>query len=152
VVALRDARLSYRLSGRALQLQQAGWSPGGGRPPGEVLSCDDHLLALLTAWEPGLADHLAARLLAPLDRLSPASRRVLAETLLAWLRAQGQVVPTAAALHAHPQTVRYRLRKLRTVFGPALDDPDTRLHLHLALHHRLGTQPPVTDGPALDQS
>lgn len=143
-VALRDARLSYRLSGRALQLVQAGLVPAA---PGEmVLHCDEHLLTLLTRWEPGFADHFAARLLAPLDALGAASRRVLAETLLAWLRAQGQVVPTAAALPAHPQTVRYRMRKLRAAFGAALDDPETRLHLHLALLHRCRPGEQATGG------
>jgi DNA-binding PucR family transcriptional regulator len=36
-------------------------------------------------------------------------------------------------LHVHPQTVRYRVGQLRTLFGPALDDPRTRLRLMLAL-------------------
>jgi hypothetical protein len=135
-VGLSGARLSYRLSSRGLQLLHAGALSGGG-----VLVCDDHLLTLLTCWEPGLADHVAAHALAPLQQLSPGSRRTLAETLLAWLRAQGQVIPTAAALHAHPQTVRYRLRKLRTMFGATLDDPDARLQLQLALRHRLRSDP-----------
>ena len=67
------------------------------------------------------------------------SREVTAQTLLAWLRAQGQVIPTAAALHAHPQTVRYRMRKIRRRFGAALDDPDARLALQLALLDQAGT-------------
>ena len=124
---LRRARTSHRLSRRALQLQQAGPLPDG------VISCDDHLVTLLTAWEPGVADRLAARALAPLATATPASREVLAETLLAWLRCQGQVIPTAEALHTHPQTVRYRLRKLRDAYGSKLDDPDERLALHLGL-------------------
>jgi hypothetical protein len=132
-VELRQARLSYRLSRRALQLQQAEVLPAAG-----LLRCDDHLVTLVTAWEPGLSFRVAELSLAPLAGLVPADREVLAETLLAWLRAQGQVIPTAAALHAHPQTVRYRLRKIRRLFGAALDDPEARLALHLALRHRLG--------------
>ncbi|GAB3826652.1 PucR family transcriptional regulator [Dactylosporangium cerinum] len=124
---LRRARTSHRLSRRALQLQQAGTLPDG------VISCDDHLVALVTAWEPGVADRLTARALAPLATATPASREVLAETLLAWLRCQGQVIATAEALHTHPQTVRYRLRKLRDAYGARLDDPDERLALHLGL-------------------
>lgn len=53
------------------------------------------------------------------------------------LDALGQVVATAAALHAHPQTIRYRTGKLRAMFGAVLDDPDARLQLHLALRLRL---------------
>ncbi|GGM31676.1 PucR family transcriptional regulator [Dactylosporangium sucinum] len=127
VLPLRQARTSYRVSRRALDLQQAGRLPDG------VLACDDHLVALLLAWEPGLADRLADRVLAPLEALPPGTRRPLAATLLAWLRAQGQVIPTAEALHTHPQTVRYRMRKLRDLFGERLDDPDERLALQLAL-------------------
>jgi DNA-binding PucR family transcriptional regulator len=39
----------------------------------------------------------------------------------------------AEQLHVHPQTVRYRLGRLRELFGPALDDPATRAALLLAL-------------------
>jgi DNA-binding PucR family transcriptional regulator len=42
-------------------------------------------------------------------------------------------------LDVHPQTVRYRLGQLRDVFGPALDDADSRFELALALRvHRDG--------------
>ena len=132
-VPLHQARRSYRLSARALHLQRAGRLPDGG-----VLACDEHLADLLTEWEPGLADLLAARALAPLDALPESSRQTLARTLHAWLRAQGRVIPAAEALHAHPQTVRYRLRTLRRLFGPALQDPAARLRLPLAPAHRLG--------------
>ncbi|MEU1607757.1 PucR family transcriptional regulator [Micromonospora matsumotoense] len=125
------ARLSYRLSRRALTLHQHG---ALGREP--VVSCDDHLLGLLTAWEPGLAAHLAGTVLAPLAGLRPTTRRALAETLHGWLRRQGQVVAVAEDLHTHPQTVRYRMRQLRALFGPALDDPDARLVLTLALRQQ----------------
>ena len=129
-VPLEQARLSYRLSRRALQLQQTGGLPDG------PISCDEHLVGLVTAWEPGLTDRLAEQWLAPLQPLAPAERDVLSATLLAWLRAQGQVLAAAAALPAHPQTVRYRMRKIRRLFGDRLDDPDARLALQLALHHR----------------
>jgi DNA-binding PucR family transcriptional regulator len=100
--------------------------------------CDEHLVALVTSWEPGLTGLLAERRLAPLAGLGAAEREVLGATLLAWLRAQGQVLAAAAALPAHPQTVRYRMRKIRRLFGAALDDPDSRLGLQLALLHRYG--------------
>jgi hypothetical protein len=132
-VGLGAARLSYRSSRRALQLQQEGVLPAE-----SLLRCDEHLVTLVTAWEPGLTGRLAERCLAPLEPLGAAEREVLGATLLAWLRAQGQVLAAAAALPAHPQTVRYRMRKIRRLFGAALDDPDARLALQLALPHRLG--------------
>lgn len=36
-------------------------------------------------------------------------------------------------LHIHPQTVRYRLRQLRELFGETRDDHDLRARLFLAL-------------------
>jgi DNA-binding PucR family transcriptional regulator len=44
----------------------------------------------------------------------------------------------AGELHVHPQTVRYRLARLREHFGETLDEPDTRFELELALRG-LGT-------------
>ncbi|WP_305784766.1 PucR family transcriptional regulator [Symbioplanes lichenis] len=121
------ARESYRLSGRALRVLP--FPPGGG-----LVRCEDRLFELLTGWEPGLMDRYARTVL---DALS-ALRDPELETLYAWLREQGQVMATASALHAHPQTVRYRLRKIRRVAGELLDDPDARLSLQLALRHRFG--------------
>ncbi|MEA2161155.1 MAG: hypothetical protein QOD66_3535, partial [Solirubrobacteraceae bacterium] len=36
----------------------------------------------------------------------------------------------------HPQTARYRVTRLRELFGAALDDPDERFWLELALRVR----------------
>jgi DNA-binding PucR family transcriptional regulator len=42
----------------------------------------------------------------------------------------------AAELHLHPQTVRYRVARMRELLGDALDDPDARFELELALRAR----------------
>ena len=60
-------------------------------------------------------------------------RARLTETLAAWLDRPGQVQAVAAALDVHPQTVRYRVRQLRDLFGDRLEDPDARFELALAL-------------------
>jgi DNA-binding PucR family transcriptional regulator len=39
----------------------------------------------------------------------------------------------AAALGVHPQTVRYRMTRLRELFGERLEDPEARFELGLAL-------------------
>jgi DNA-binding PucR family transcriptional regulator len=54
-------------------------------------------------------------------------------TLAAWLAEQGRMQAVAERLHVHPQTVRYRLARLRELFGDALDDPQRRFELELAL-------------------
>jgi DNA-binding PucR family transcriptional regulator len=60
-------------------------------------------------------------------------RERLLATLRAWLDRPGQVQAVAAALDVHPQTVRYRVRQLRELFGDALDDPERRFELSLAI-------------------
>ncbi len=78
----------------------------------------------------------ADALLALLDELRPGARERLTESLRAWLDCQGRVDETARALDVHPQTVRYRLNQLREALGGALDDPDARFELALALRVR----------------
>jgi DNA-binding PucR family transcriptional regulator len=57
----------------------------------------------------------------------------LVETLAAWLEAFGDAVAAAAALHVHPNTFRYRLRRLAEVGELDLTDPDARFGAMLQL-------------------
>ena len=57
----------------------------------------------------------------------------LAETLEAWLDALGDVRAAAAALFIHPNTLRYRLRRLEEVSGLDLADPEQRFAAMLQL-------------------
>jgi DNA-binding PucR family transcriptional regulator len=98
-----------------------------------LIVAEDHLPALLLAAEPALAADLARSRLAPLAHLAPGPRERLAATLKAWLDQPGQVQAVAAALGVHPQTVRYRLKQLRELFGERLEDPEARFELALAL-------------------
>lgn len=93
----------------------------------------DHLAELVVRAEPLATADLARRRLAPLDSLRPTARARLAETLLAWLRHQGQRAPIAAELFVHQQTVGYRVAQLKELFGAALDDPEARFELELVL-------------------
>jgi DNA-binding PucR family transcriptional regulator len=54
-------------------------------------------------------------------------------SLLAYLDAHGDVAAAAAALHVHPNTLRYRLRRLRDLFALDLADPLQRLVASLQL-------------------
>ena len=56
----------------------------------------------------------------------------LEETLRAWIDHPGRPTEVARAVHIHPQTARYRLRRLRELLGD-IDDPATRFELALAL-------------------
>jgi hypothetical protein len=93
----------------------------------------DRYDVLLVHRDDRLRELLREQTLAPLAKLSPGGRARLEETLTAWLMHMGDQRRIAEALHVHPQTVRYRLGRLRQQFGPALDDPAERLRLTLAL-------------------
>ncbi|WP_344092638.1 helix-turn-helix domain-containing protein, partial [Nocardiopsis composta] len=54
-------------------------------------------------------------------------------TLRAWLLAQGDPSAAARLLDVHPNTVRYRLRKMAEHTRLELDDPRMRLALAIAL-------------------
>src|SRR5207245_2040175 len=72
--------------------------------------------ALLLAADPSLGAELAAARLAPLAQLPAGQRERLETTLRAWLDRPGQVQAVAAVLGVHPQTVRYRMGRLRELF------------------------------------
>ncbi|GAA5138956.1 helix-turn-helix domain-containing protein [Pseudonocardia adelaidensis] len=121
---------------RSAALAQSAWPlHAAGRLNGDapLVRADEHLLPLLLAAAPELAAALTGRALAPLRTLPAGAAARAEETLRAWLDAHGDVTATAAALHVHPQTVRYRLAALRETFGGALDDPAARLELAVAL-------------------
>ncbi len=121
--------------GRLAGVEPAGEpDPGGAR--GGLVVAEEHLAGLLVAADPDLAADLVASRLAPLDHLPDGPRARLTETLAAWLDRPGQVQAVAAALDVHPQTVRYRVRQLRDLFGTRLDDPEARFELALALRAR----------------
>jgi hypothetical protein len=124
-VAWGDAALSFVRARAALALPAAGDEP--------LISARDHAGELLLRADPVLAAEFATATLAPLAELSAGSRERLTATLSAWLEEQGRLGPAATALGIHPQTARYRLARLRELFGDALDDPDGRFWLALAL-------------------
>jgi hypothetical protein len=110
-----------------------------GEPTEGLAVAGDRLVDLMMAADRQLAADLTERSLAPLDAETERSRERLAVTLSAWLRHRGRTEEVARALHVHPQTVRYRLGRLRELFGDRLDDPDARFELELALRARPAT-------------
>ena len=70
------------------------------------------------------------------DALPAADRERLLQTLAAWLAHQRHTPAIAAELHVHPQTVRYRMGKLRELLGEELDTAEGRFELELALRAR----------------
>jgi hypothetical protein len=125
-VAWSDASLSFTRARAALELALAD-------PHAGLVVARERAGELLLRGDPMLADELAADRLAPLAELPAGSRSRLTETLEVWLEEQGRLASVAQRLGVHPQTARYRLARLKELFGGALDDPDARFDLELAL-------------------
>jgi PucR-like helix-turn-helix protein len=101
-----------------------------------LLHCTDHLSALILSADETLMRVLVDKRLAPLEAVSAQRRDRLAETLLSWLECRGSAPEVARRLGVHAQTVRYRLRHLEELFGDALQNPESRYELELALRGR----------------
>jgi hypothetical protein len=129
------ASVSFHRAQAALAL--AGPQPG-------LVAAQENTGRLLLAADPALAAELSANLLTPLHRLSAGSQARMRETLRMWLAEQGRLGQVAERLGVHPQTARYRLGRLRELFGDALEDPDRRFWLELALR----VEPGGADGRA----
>ncbi|KAB2352617.1 helix-turn-helix domain-containing protein [Actinomadura rudentiformis] len=99
----------YELGQRALRAGRTAGLHG-------LRSLTDLALLTVTQAEPALGRLLAGALLGKLDGDDPFHRE-LAETALAYLDHGGRIDDTAAALHVHGNTVKYRLRRLRELTG-----------------------------------
>ena len=108
---------------------------------------DDHLAACVAHGDERALAELAAMRLAPLARgdagVAGAAHR---DATCAGSTTRGRSSRVAAELHVHPQTVRYRLGRLRELLGDALDDPAARFELALAL--RSPVSPPERREPS----
>lgn len=142
-VPVRDALRSLRWAALARELGAEGATSLGAQGVegarslgalGARLVVAERCLADIALREaPDVVTALRERALAPLHGESERSRTRLEVTLLSWLRHRGSQRAIAAELTVHPQTVRYRLRRLRDLFGAALEDPDRRFELEIAL-------------------
>jgi hypothetical protein len=128
VVEPRDASRSLRWARMALGLVRQGRLDAS-----SPVRAESHLATLILLADEEMARALTDGVLAPLRELSDGERRTLLDTLGAWLAHQRHAPKVAAELHVHPQTVRYRIAKLRELLGDALESPDGRFELELAL-------------------
>jgi hypothetical protein len=122
--SLRWARLTLELAGR------------GALPRAGLVRTAEHLSTVILLQDVEMARAIARGRLRALDGLAAGERGRLLETLAAWLDHQRHTPRIAEELHVHPQTVRYRIAKLRDLLGDALEQPDGRFELELALRVR----------------
>ncbi len=123
---LLDVAAGHRLAAAALDT-----APAHAFASRAVLTDGDaHLLALL-AGRPGARPEDVVRTV--LGPLADADHAHLLQGLGAYLSA-GSATDAAALLHVHPQTLRYRLRRVAAVTGRDPRDPWHRLVLDVAHH------------------
>lgn len=99
---------------------------------GQVTSLDE---ARTTVLLDEIVSHVAAepRLVDPRVRELCAQDPMLATTLRAYLDGFGDIATIARQLHVHPNTVRYRIRRIEKLLSTSLADADERLVLALGL-------------------
>jgi hypothetical protein len=119
---------SWQMAKTTLRAAEARVLPAEG-----LVRSEDHLAELLLFEGSALATRIASRRLRPFESLTHKARLRMHETALAHVRHGGNSVAMATALHLHPQTVRYRIARLRELLGDQLDDPDARFELEIAL-------------------
>nr|WP_232344334.1 MULTISPECIES: helix-turn-helix domain-containing protein [Actinoplanes] len=101
--------------------------------PGQVVDTEEHLPELVVSADPAALADLRERALAPLAGERGSAAAKLVETLRSWLLHHGRREDVAAELFVHPQTVRYRMTRLRELYGDRLKDPRWVLALTIAL-------------------
>lgn len=115
-----------------------------------AITVDEHLVELALQGQPAAVALLVRSRLAPFDGLPEGQRRQLLVTLESWLRNWGARAAVAEELFVHPQTVSYRIRRVRQLLGNRLDDPAYRFEALLALADVLGREAAPTPGVSQD--
>jgi hypothetical protein len=116
--------VAHRLAADALDT-----APAHAHRPGRLLTdADAHVLALLAGHPAAAPEHIARLVLGPLT--DPEQRHLL-EALTAYIDA-GSATAAARALHLHPQSLRYRLRRVHVLTSRDPRDPWQRLTLDIA--------------------
>lgn len=98
-----------------------------------VAQFEETPLRVLAAAAPDAAGALVRAVLGPVLDLPAQDRSTLLSTLQAWFDAGGSAVETGRRVYCHPNTVRYRLRRLQEHTGRSLDDPRAVAELLAAL-------------------
>ncbi|WP_018602288.1 CdaR family transcriptional regulator [Mycobacterium sp. 155] len=106
-------------------------------------------LEALLARTPDEARRLVRLVLGPVLELSHDDGGVLLDTLITYIENDGSAESAAKLLHCHPNTVRYRLRRLHELTGRSLMDPPGVAQLATAAY-ALRLTPGLTDSDAVD--
>jgi DNA-binding PucR family transcriptional regulator len=112
---LRDTPRALHLARVALSSVEAG--------RGTVAQFSTAPLAALVASDVQEARRIAEEVLGAVLKLPAQERTMLLDTLQAWFDQAGSAERAADQLHCHPNTVRYRLRRLHELIDRSLTEP-----------------------------
>ncbi|WP_194917734.1 PucR family transcriptional regulator [Catenulispora rubra] len=120
------------LTGTSQALRLARIALRGSAGPGKVVVFGRDSLSVAAASAPDVMARLSRAILAGLETMPPDDRAILLDTFGAWLDHGGSADEAARRLYVHPNTVRYRLRRLEERTGRTLSDPRQVAELSLA--------------------
>lgn len=106
---------------------------------------EEFLPELLLTRSPHLASMLEARVFGPLESAAGRGGADLLATLNAFLRAALDRRAAAEALHVHPNTLDYRLRRIEELTDLRFADPDAVMLMALAIRRRHLERPAVRE-------
>lgn len=121
-------------------LYQARVMLRGRRDPGSLVSIfDGSILAAAAVSAPEVMVKLAGPTISCFDDLTDDERELLFETFRTWLDHDGSMRTVAEEMFCHPNTVRYRMRRIEQRTGRSLARPRDVAELCLAfeVHRRL---------------
>jgi hypothetical protein len=124
----RGIAAGYAEARAAERLAEATGDSGNALTFDEVLI--DHIVRSSPAIESALSETLR-----PLVEYDLVRQTNLVGTLRAFVDAGFNITKSAAALHAHPNTVAYRLQRIKQLTGREVHDPNDLLVLVLSLKH-----------------
>lgn len=131
-VGVSPVYTSLRETPRALHLARVALAaiPAG---CAEVNVFSSSPFASLLAQDPGEAGRLVRDVLGAVLELPADDRATLLKTMQSWFDHGGSAERAADQLYCHPNTVRYRLRRLHELTGRSLSDPHGVADLSAAL-------------------
>ncbi|WP_310963911.1 helix-turn-helix domain-containing protein [Nocardioides terrisoli] len=124
-----DYRMATEVASNALRLSQSG------RANGQVVQVADLGIfrLMLSAHEPAELRRFAEQTLGPLRQPQDSRNAALLPTLQAFAENDFQPGRTATALHLHPNTLTYRLRRIESLLGVPLRSSQGMLDVNFAL-------------------
>ena len=99
----------------------------------EVSEFSSSPLAALVASDPDESNRAAYQVLGAVLELPEEDRAILLDTAQAWFDQAGSTERAAEVLYCHPNTVRYRLRRIHELTGRSLTEPSGIADLAAAL-------------------